>query len=87
VRRKGLKPGIYSGKPTQNDYIERFNRLYQEAVLDAYLFFDLQQVRQLTAEWIEECNQRRPHEGLGNLTPFEWKESLVKKEIHHQMTV
>ena len=64
-----------------NGYIERFNRLYREAILDAYLFFDLDQVRQLTAEWIEEYNQRRPHEGQGNLTPFEWKESLVKMTI------
>jgi putative transposase len=68
------------GKPMQNGYIERFNRLYREAVLDAYLFFDLEQVRQLTFDWMEEYNLRRPHESLNNLTPDEWKR-LTKNEI------
>lgn len=62
----------------QNGYVERFNRLYRDAVLDAYLFFDLYQVRQLTQEWIEEYNYRRPHESLGDLTPYEWKMNLLK---------
>lgn len=45
----------------QNGYIERFNRLYKEAVLNANLFFDLYQVKQLTIEWMEEyINLRRP---------------------------
>jgi putative transposase len=39
--------------PMQNGYIERFNKLYCEAILDA-LFFDLNKVRVLTEEWIEE---------------------------------
>lgn len=71
---------IQPGKPMQNGYIERFNRVYREAVLDAYLFFDLYQVKQLTAEWMEEYNIRRPHEALNNLTPEEWKRSLSNNE-------
>lgn len=60
---------IQPGKPMQNGYIERFNRVYREAVLDAYLFFDLYQVKQLTAEWMDEYNFRRPHEAFNNMTP------------------
>jgi len=65
----------------QNGFIERLNRLYREAVLDAYVFFDLEQVRELTQEWIEEYNQRRPHESLENLTPEEWKYRVCNMEI------
>ena len=64
---------IQPGRPMQNGYIERFNRIYRESILDAYLFFELDQVRTLTEEWMEEYNLRRPHESLGNLTPNEWK--------------
>lgn len=71
---------IQPGKPMQNGYIERFNRLYREAVLDAYLFFDLYQVKQLTQEWMDEYNHKRPHESLGNLTPYEWKMNLLKND-------
>lgn len=78
---------IQPGKPMQNGYIERFNRLYREAVLDAYLFFDLYQVKQLTEEWMEEYNHRRPHEGLNNLTPQEWKHKVSKNEYLQLMTV
>lgn len=71
----------------QNGYIERFNRLYREAVLDAYLFFDLKEVRKLTDEWIEEYNHKRAHESLGNLTPVEWKNSVSKNELILNTTV
>lgn len=77
---------IQPGKPTQNGYIERFNRLYREAVLDAYLFFDLYQVKQLTDEWIEEYNERRPHEALNNLTPLEWSDKVLNNEIYQTKT-
>lgn len=72
---------IQPGRPMQNGYIERFNRIYRESILDAYLFFDLDQVRELTAEWMDEYNNRRPHESLNNLTPYEWKMKQFKTEI------
>jgi len=75
---------IQPGKPMQNGYIERFNRVYREAILDAYLFFDLYQVKQLTEEWMEEYNQRRPHEALNNLSPIEWSNRATKEEITNQ---
>lgn len=62
---------IQPGRPMQNGYIERFNRIYRECILDAYLFFELDQVRQLTSEWMDEYNNRHPHESLKNLTPNE----------------
>src|SRR5262249_58458292 len=71
---------IQPGKPMQNGYIERFNRLYREAVLDAYLFFELDQVRLLTQEWMEEYNQRRPHESLNNQTPEEVRIQVFNNE-------
>ncbi|MGQ0540405.1 MAG: IS3 family transposase, partial [Blastocatellia bacterium] len=44
---------IKPGRPMQNGFIERFNRTCREAVLDMYLFENLGQVRDLTAEWID----------------------------------
>lgn len=72
---------IQPGRPMQNGYIERFNRIYRESILDAYLFFELEQVRILTDEWMDEYNNRRPHESLGNLTPNEWKMKQLKPEL------
>lgn len=69
---------IQPGKPNQNAFVERFNRTYRHEVLDAYLFEDLDQVREITDGWLRTYNEERPHEALGNLTPAEYREKLSK---------
>jgi len=63
---------IQPGKPAQNAFIERFNRTYREAVLDAYLFHTVAEVQAITEDWLEEYNAIRPHEALGNVPPYQY---------------
>ena len=63
---------IQPGKPTQNAFIERFNRSYREDVLDAYLFENLEQLQDLSWNWLEDYNQNHPHQSLKNMSPLKY---------------
>lgn len=60
---------IRPGKPTQNAFIERFNRTYRTEILDFYLFRTLNEAREITERLLAEFNGEPPHESLNNLTP------------------
>ncbi len=66
---------IQPGKPTQNAFIERFNGSFRREVLNAYLFRNLAQVRQVVENWLKVYNTERPHQALGFMTPIDFKQA------------
>jgi putative transposase len=71
---------IEPGKPDQNAFIERFNRSYREEVLNAHLFDDLDQVREITHHWLKSYNEERPHDALGSLPPAIYRQRITAEK-------
>jgi putative transposase len=65
---------IQPGKPQQNAFIERFNRTYRHEVLSAHIFENLNQVKDITEQWIKIYNEDRPHAALGKLSPIHYRQ-------------
>ncbi len=70
---------IQPGKPNQNAFIERFNRSYRTEVLNGWVFESLDQVREITHDWLRSYNEERPHDALGNLPPALFRERLLAR--------
>jgi len=68
---------IQPGKPVQNAYIERFNRIFREDILDAYWFESLEQLRILIHTWREDYNHHHPHGSLNGLPPVMYYQKAV----------
>ena len=67
---------IQPGKPDQHAVIERYNRTYRTEVLNASVFESLEQVRAITAEWLQRDNEERPHDALAGLPPATYQANL-----------
>jgi transposase InsO family protein len=57
--------------PQQNGFVERYNRTYREECLSVERPGNLEQVREVTAQFVQHYNYERPHQGLscGNRPP------------------
>lgn len=71
---------IQKGKPSQNGFIERFNRTFREEVLSNYSFISFTQLRLITQAWTWIYNNERPHKSLDYLTPVAF---LLKYGYRH----
>lgn len=68
---------IQPGKPTQNAYVERFNKSFRKGVLDAYLFNTIEQAQEKADTWTYDYNYYHPHKSLGRKTPRELWDDFV----------
>ena len=60
---------IQPGKPTQNAYIERFNRTVRHEWLDMHLFESVEHAQSLATEWLWTYNNERPNTAIGSVPP------------------
>jgi transposase InsO family protein len=68
-----VKPAfIEKGSPQQNPFVERFNGTMRDEVLNGEEFNNLTEARVVITAWVDEYNTRRPHRGLGMLTPSQF---------------
>lgn len=62
---------IQPGKPTQNAYIERFNRTARHEWLDLHQFTSVAHAQLLATKWLWEYNNERPNMAIGGVPPVQ----------------
>ena len=78
---------IQPGKPTQNAFIERFNKTYREEVLKAHLFHSLEDVREITWWWMMDYNEERPHTATNRVPPTVYRRQIEAKTTPENSTL
>ena len=60
---------IQPGMPTQNAYIERFNRAARNEWLNMHIFDSIEHAQSLATQWMWVYNNERPHSSIGGIPP------------------
>jgi putative transposase len=66
------------GKPNQNAYVERFNKIVRNEVLNAWLFHSLVQAQEVMEDWREDYSGIHGHESLDYRRPAAYLPWFVK---------
>ncbi|MDB4353667.1 IS3 family transposase, partial [bacterium] len=71
---------IEPGSPWENAYVESFHSRFRDECLACEEFATLAEAQTVIESWRQTYNHRRPHSGLGGLTPAEfasqWADSI-----------
>ena len=67
---------IQPGKPTQNAYIERFNRTARNEWLNMHIFDSIEHAQSLATQWMWVYNNERPHSSIGGIPPRKLLEAI-----------
>lgn len=68
---------IQPGKPMQNGYVESFNGKLRDECLNEHWFRTVREAQRIIETWRLNYNNLRPHSALDNLTPVEYRESIL----------
>jgi putative transposase len=60
---------VAKASPQQNCYVERFNGIMRDELLDGELFHSVIEGKVVIGRYYDEYNNERPHRGLGMMTP------------------
>ena len=72
AKNRGIKVlFIQPGKPTQNAYVERFNRTVRHEWLDEHLFDSIEHAQLTATQWLWRYNHERPNMAIGGITPIQ----------------
>lgn len=68
------------GKPTDNCFIESFNRTFRDECLNMNYFSSLSEAKTIIEQWRIDYNENRPQKGLNELTPIQFKNTLINQK-------
>jgi putative transposase len=70
---------IQPGRPMQNAFIERKNGSLRRELLNAFLFYSLNEAREMCENWRIDYNEERPHKALNYLSPINYAKLMTRE--------
>ena len=72
---------IQPGSPWQNPFIESFNSILRDNILNRYLFLTPKEAQSIINNFKSEYNTERPHGTLGGITPQMFVDKCLQKKL------